>query len=90
MDWRSGVRGTEIFEITLQPDGSLGTLNDTYQVELFADVGATVQRDVTNFSDLGSNSQNFKFLNVADTTQDLLFSGYQRSAGDVTDIPIGG
>uniref|UniRef100_UPI0021C9CCD3 DUF5801 repeats-in-toxin domain-containing protein n=1 Tax=Bradyrhizobium sp. Bra78 TaxID=2926010 RepID=UPI0021C9CCD3 len=71
-----GGGGTEVFAVTLNPDGSLATSNDQYTMQLFAQIGATETRTVNDFSSLGQNTQQFKALDVANTTQDLLFSGY--------------
>ncbi|WP_063694591.1 DUF5801 repeats-in-toxin domain-containing protein [Bradyrhizobium stylosanthis] len=77
-----GGGGTEVFAVTLNPDGSLATSNDQYTMQLFAQIGATETRTINDFSALGQNTQQFKALDVANTTQDLLFSGYvQQSNG---------
>ncbi|MBR1280147.1 DUF5801 repeats-in-toxin domain-containing protein [Bradyrhizobium sp. AUGA SZCCT0283] len=73
-------QGTEVFAVTLLPDGSLATSNDQYKIEIFAQIGATETRTVNDFSSLGQNTQQFKALDVAGTTQDLLFSGYVQQA----------
>ena len=79
--WTGGLNtGTKIFQVTLQPDGGLGTSDDHYRVDVFSAIGATQITTVDNFSALGSNSQQFKALDAPGTTQDLLFSGYKRSA----------
>ena len=88
--WTGGLTtGTKIFQVTLQPDGSLGTSNDTYTVELFAQIGASQQQQVSDFSALGSSSQQFKALDVASTTQDLLFSGYERASTGISNSSAG-
>ncbi|TPL96817.1 Ig-like domain-containing protein, partial [Mesorhizobium sp. B2-3-10] len=88
--WTGGLgTGTEIFQITLQPDGSLATSADHYQVQVFAAIGATQQTHIDNFSALGSNTQQFKVLDVAGTTQDVLFSGYERQANGTSNAASG-
>ncbi|MCA6122754.1 hypothetical protein J6500_12730 [Bradyrhizobium sp. WSM 1704] len=84
-----GGGGTEVFAITLQPDGSLPTSNDQYHVDLFAQIGASTITTVNDFSALGSNNQQFKALDVANTTADLLFSGYQQASDGTTDALTG-
>ncbi|PWJ94125.1 putative secreted protein (type I secretion substrate) [Mesorhizobium loti] len=81
--------GTEIFQITLQPDGSLPSSADHYQVQVFAAIGATQQTHIDNFSTLGSNTQQFKALDVAGTTHDVLFSGYERLANGTSNATSG-
>ncbi|MER9908579.1 type I secretion C-terminal target domain-containing protein, partial [Mesorhizobium sp. M0052] len=88
--WTGGLgTGTEIFQITLQPDGSAASSADHYQVEVFAAIGATQQTHIDNFSALGSNTQQFKALDVAGTTQDLLFSGFERLANGTSNAASG-
>ncbi|RWA79406.1 MAG: calcium-binding protein [Mesorhizobium sp.] len=88
--WTGGLgTGTEIFQITLQPDGSLASSTDQYQVQVFAAIGATQQTHIDNFSALGSNTQQFKALDVAGTTQDVLFSGYERAANGTSNAASG-
>ncbi|TPK41514.1 type I secretion C-terminal target domain-containing protein [Mesorhizobium sp. B2-5-4] len=88
--WTGGLgTGTEIFQITLQPDGSLASSADHYQVQVFAAIGATQQTHIDNFSALGSNTQQFKVLDVAGTTQDVLFSGYERQANGTSNAASG-
>ena len=43
-----------MFAITLLPDGSLGTSNDQYKVDIFQAMGAFETTTVNNFSALGS------------------------------------
>ncbi|TGQ63843.1 calcium-binding protein [bacterium M00.F.Ca.ET.162.01.1.1] len=88
--WTGGLgTGTEIFQITLQPDGSAASSADHYQVQVFAAIGATQQTHIDNFSALGSNTQQFKVLDVAGTTQDVLFSGYERQANGTSNAAAG-
>ena len=47
-------------------------------------MGAFETTTVNNFSGLGQNNQQFKALNVPDTTEDLLFSGYHQFADGTT------
>ncbi|TIT93075.1 MAG: type I secretion C-terminal target domain-containing protein, partial [Mesorhizobium sp.] len=60
-----------------------------YQVQVFAAIGATQQTHIDNFSALGSNTQQFKALDVAGTTQDVLFSGYERAANGTSNAASG-
>ncbi len=88
--WIGGFgTGTKVFQVTLQPDNSLASSTDTYQVDVFAQIGATQTTTVSNFSALGQNTQQFKALDVANTTQDLLFSGYQRAADGSSNATTG-
>ena len=88
--WTGGLNtGTKIFEITLLPDGSLGTSNDQYKVDIFQAMGAFETTTVNDFSALGQNNQQFKALNVPDTTEDLLFSGYHQFADGSTNDTTG-
>ena len=88
--WTGGLNtGTKIFEITLLPDGSLSTSNDQYKVDIFHAMGAFETTTVNNFSALGQNNQQFKALNVPDTTEDLLFSGYHQFADGSTNDTTG-
>ena len=81
--------GTEIFAITLLPDGSQSMSLDQYKVDILQAMGAFETTTINDFSALGQNNQQFKALNVPDTTKDLLFSGYHQFADGSTNDTTG-
>ena len=77
--WTGGLNtGTKILQITLTPDGSLGASNDTYNVELFQQIGATVTTTVNNTGFATAGNKEFNVIDVAGTPEDLLFSAFVR------------
>ena len=52
-------------------------------------MGAFETTTVNNFSGLGQNNQQFKALDVPDTTEDLLFAGYHQFADGTTNDTTG-
>ncbi len=84
--WTGGLNtGTKIFQVTLNPDGDLLTSNDTYNVELFEQIGAvtTTVLDDLGFDEAGNKAFNFITVDDPSTTSDteaLLFSGYLLNA----------
>ncbi len=80
--------GPIVFQVTLNPDGSAASASDTYSVQLFAQIDNGAHSDVT-LSDLGfatAGNKAFNYIDVAGSTQDILFSGYTRAANNTLTI----
>ncbi len=80
--------GPAVFQVTLHPDGSLAAATDSYDVQLFAKID-NGERTVVSLTDLGfasAGNKAFNYIDVAGTTQDMLFSGYNRSTANAITI----
>jgi hypothetical protein len=77
---RTETTNLSVFTMKVNP----GTDNYTIDFDRALDDGSGVS--LTNLGFATAGNKNFNYIDVADTTQDLLFSGYNRSAGNVVSI----
>ncbi len=84
--WTGGLNtGTKIFTVTLNHDPT-NVANDTYQVDLLKQIGATEETTLSNlgFSEAGNKLFNYIDVDGTTTTEDLMFSGYERDTSNAT------
>ncbi|KTD09548.1 DUF5801 repeats-in-toxin domain-containing protein, partial [Legionella hackeliae] len=86
--WIKGAPGSygaeEVFRVTLQPDGSYNLSNDTYKVDVFAPIETATSTTLTNLNFSTAGNKAFNYIDVANTSEDLLFSGFVRSSSGST------